>query len=256
MSNLLQQSRTIAELDSVASLCINLRLADANAALGNRLLDPIAGALGAEAAAYRHVDLHAEPRIRTLISVGVPASVGDSYLSDFHRDDPTLYLLQQGQDAMAAASGSGFHRYRQQFLLPNGLVHHVGFWLQDAQRQQAWLFNFHRKASAPDFTALEHARARLIHACLQGQALTLSEPHRTCVVPQGWQQLSLREQEVCQALARGLANKQIARQLDISPRTVENHLRNIFDKLQLTNRTQLVAMLMQQESSAVTPAAH
>ena len=128
MSNLLQQdSLTIAELDSVASLCASLCLADATATSGNRLLDPIASALGAESAAYRLVDLQAVPRIRTLISVGAPASVSDSYLADFYRDDPTLHLLQQGQHAMAAANtGSRFQRYRRQFLLPNGLVHHVG----------------------------------------------------------------------------------------------------------------------------------
>jgi DNA-binding CsgD family transcriptional regulator len=259
MSNLLQQdSLTIAELDSVASLCASLCLADATATSGNRLLDPIASALGAESAAYRLVDLQAVPRIRTLISVGAPASVSDSYLADFYRDDPTLHLLQQGQHAMAAANtGSRFQRYRRQFLLPNGLVHHVGFWLQDTQRQQAWLFNFHRKASAPDFNALEHARARLIHACLQGQALSLRQPRFGCAaVPNGWQQLSQREHDVCRALARGMANKQIARQLDISPRTVENHLRNIFDKLQINNRSQLVAILIQMESSAASLAAH
>ena len=111
MSNLLQQdSLTIAELDSVASLCASLCLADATATSGNRLLDPIASALGAESAAYRLVDLQAVPRIRTLISVGAPASVSDSYLADFYRDDPTLHLLQQGQHAMAAAALVGAER--------------------------------------------------------------------------------------------------------------------------------------------------
>lgn len=259
MSNVLQQDpRTIAELDTLASLCANLHLADAGATQARRLLDPIAGALGADSAAYRHVDLQSAPRIRTLTSVGVPATVSDSYLADFHRDDPTLHLLQRGPAAMNAGNtGSRFQRYHRNFLLPNGLVHHVGFWLQDAQGQQAWLFNFHRKASAPDFDALEHARARLIHACLQGQALTLRQwPELPAAMPSGWQQLSQREQDVCHALGRGLANKQIAQQLDISPRTVENHLRNIFEKLQVANRTQLVATLMLQDSSAVSLSTH
>jgi len=259
MSNLLQQDpRTIAEIDALAALCANLRLTDAGATLATSLLDPIAGVLGAEAAAYRHVDLQAAPRICTLISVGVPDTVSDSYLADFHRDDPTLHLLQQSPAAMDAGNSSNrFQRYRRNFLLPNGLVHHVGFWLHDAQGQQAWLFNFHRRASAPDFDALEQARARLIHACLQGQAMTAHQYHDAAMAPpRGWQQLSLREQDVCHALARGLANKQIAQQLDISPRTVENHLRNIFDKLRVANRTQLVATLMQQDSSAAARRTH
>lgn len=259
MGNLQQlDPRTIVELDTMASVCASLRLTDAASTRGNRLLDSIATALNAESAAFRHVDLQTVPRIRTLVSVGVPASVSDSYLADFHRDDPTLLQLQQRPDVQSAANSyDRFQRYRCKFLLPNGLVHHVGFWLLDAQGQQAWLFNFHRKASAPDFGASEHARARVIHACLQGQALMLGQRHDSpAAAARCSLQLSQREQDVCHALVRGLANKQIAQQLDISTRTVENHLRSIFAKLQVGNRTQLVATLIQQDSSAASLSAH
>lgn len=262
MSNLLpQHSHTIAELDALAALCATLRLDDAATAAqqASHLLDPIAAVLGAEAAAFRHIDLQQAPRIRALVSIGVPAGVSDSYLADFHRDDPSLHWLQQGSTpAYADYSNAHFQRYRCQFLLPNGLVHHVGFWLQDAQHQQAWLFNFHRKGSAPDFDALEHARARLIRACLQGQALSTHQWPQLPAAPlaEGLQQLSQREQEICQSLRQGLANKQIAQQLGISPRTVENHLRNIFEKLQVSRRTQLLALLIQTDFSAAALPAH
>ncbi len=258
MGNLQQlDPQTIVELDTMASLCASLRLTDAAANKAHCLLEPIVSALDAEAAACRQVDLLTLPRIRTLTSVGVPAAVSDSYLADFHRDDPTLLMLQQGLDATVVTSSSRFQRYHRNFLLPNGLVHHVGFWLLDAHGQQAWLFNFHRKASAPDFGASERARARVIHACLQGQALMPRQRHETpAATATSTQQLSLREQHVCHALARGLANKQIAQQLLISPRTVENHLRSIFAKLKVTNRTQLVATLMQHDSSAASLSAH
>jgi DNA-binding NarL/FixJ family response regulator len=52
--------------------------------------------------------------------------------------------------------------------------------------------------------------------------------------------LSQREQEVLQLLARGLPNKVIARDLGISERTVENHLRHIFGKLGVSSRTEAV----------------
>jgi DNA-binding CsgD family transcriptional regulator len=262
MSNLLpQHSHTITELDSLAALCATLRLDDAATAAqqASNLLDPIAAVLGAEAAAFRQIDLQQAPRIRALVSIGVPSGVSEAYLADFHRDDPTLHWLQQrSTPTYADHANLQFQRYRRQFLLPNGLVHHVGFWLQDAQQQQAWLFNFHRKGSAPDFDALEHARARLIRACLQGQALT---PHHwpqppAAPLPAPLQQLSQRELQICQALRRGLANKQIAQQLGISPRTVENHLRNIYEKLQLSRRTELLALLLQTDSSAAALPAH
>lgn len=44
-------------------------------------------------------------------------------------------------------------------------------------------------------------------------------------------QLSEREREVLRLIARGLTNKEIGRELGLSPRTVENHRAHLFDKL-------------------------
>lgn len=52
--------------------------------------------------------------------------------------------------------------------------------------------------------------------------------------------LSDRERHVLKQVARGLPNKQIARQLTISEKTVRNHLSRIFVKLRATNRTEAV----------------
>ena len=48
--------------------------------------------------------------------------------------------------------------------------------------------------------------------------------------------LSHREREVLDWLARGSSNKTIARELDISPHTVKRHVANILDKLGLASR--------------------
>lgn len=50
--------------------------------------------------------------------------------------------------------------------------------------------------------------------------------------------VSAREIAVLRLLARGLPNKQIARRLGISPRTVEGHLSHIFNKLGVGSRTE------------------
>lgn len=52
--------------------------------------------------------------------------------------------------------------------------------------------------------------------------------------------LTLREKEVVQLLVRGYSNKQIAEKLFISPKTVENHKANMMDKLQLSNKSELI----------------
>ena len=52
------------------------------------------------------------------------------------------------------------------------------------------------------------------------------------------QTLSAREEEVVRLVAEGLANKQIARRLSITERTVKAHLTNIFARIGVTDRTQ------------------
>jgi DNA-binding CsgD family transcriptional regulator len=52
--------------------------------------------------------------------------------------------------------------------------------------------------------------------------------------------ISPRELEVLQALAAGLANKQIARQLAVSPNTVKTHVARLFEKLGAQRRTEAI----------------
>ncbi|MFC1929623.1 response regulator [Chloroflexota bacterium] len=54
------------------------------------------------------------------------------------------------------------------------------------------------------------------------------------------QLLTNREIEVLQLLARGHSNPQMANELNVSRRTVQSHLRNIFNKLEVDSRTQAV----------------
>ena len=51
-------------------------------------------------------------------------------------------------------------------------------------------------------------------------------------------ELSQREREVLELVTQGLANKQIARRLGISERTVKAHLTNVFQRIGVTDRTQ------------------
>lgn len=57
--------------------------------------------------------------------------------------------------------------------------------------------------------------------------------------------LSDREAEVLQLAAAGASNKQIAADLGLSPRTVQTHLRNIFEKLSVASRTEAVITALQ-----------
>lgn len=55
-----------------------------------------------------------------------------------------------------------------------------------------------------------------------------------------WRQgLTEREQEVACLVAEGSSNKEVARQLGVTERTVKDHLSHIFNKLQVHDRVQL-----------------
>jgi DNA-binding NarL/FixJ family response regulator len=71
-------------------------------------------------------------------------------------------------------------------------------------------------------------------------ALVLGEFRRLAKAATGTNPLSEREREVLQLVARGHTYRQIGDQLFISEKTVENHVRNILGKLQLSRRQELV----------------
>jgi len=63
--------------------------------------------------------------------------------------------------------------------------------------------------------------------------------------------LSAREQEVLALIGQGLANKQIARRLDITLCTVKNHVHRILDKLRVSGRHEAVRVTATPRATSV-----
>ena len=96
----------------------------------------------------------------------------------------------------------------------------IGYVLKHAEPEE--LLNAIRAAAAGD-APLDPKAARVL---LESRSVGTRQP------------LSAREEAVLRLVGEGLANKQIARRLDIAERTVKAHLTNIFARIGVSDRTQ------------------
>ncbi|NMC14674.1 MAG: helix-turn-helix transcriptional regulator [Chloroflexi bacterium] len=56
--------------------------------------------------------------------------------------------------------------------------------------------------------------------------------------------LTERELEILEILSQGKSNKELADSLGISENTVEQHLKNIYEKLNVQNRTEAAGLFL------------
>jgi len=63
------------------------------------------------------------------------------------------------------------------------------------------------------------------------------------------EELTDAEWRVAETVARGLSNKEIARELNLSLRTIEGHISHILDKKHLSNRVELALQIMERKHS-------
>lgn len=99
---------------------------------------------------------------------------------------------------------------------------------------------------------------RAIHAVAQGEALFGAAVAKRMVhffqdvrgmqnlaPPRAFPELTEREGGVLELIARGYNNGEIAEKLVLSPKTVSNHISNIFNKLQVADRAQAIVRARQ-----------
>jgi DNA-binding NarL/FixJ family response regulator len=84
-----------------------------------------------------------------------------------------------------------------------------------------------------------------LRALAAGQRWIPPEVAKRLADRRGYEELTPREVEVLQQLAKGLANKEIADVLDISENTTKGHLKNITGKLRVADRTEAVTAALQ-----------
>ena len=162
---------------------------------------------------------------------------------DCHWDCQACSYPERTGDLRSVVKPSDFYSARQwhstgmysQILRPQGYEHNLQLCLPDAAGLSAepertvrlYLF----RGPRPEFSERDRALLVLLRPHLHQAYLDAERRRRP--VPQ----LTPRQNDLLRLVAAGHTNTQIARRLGISEGTVRTHLENIYEKLQVSNRT-------------------
>jgi len=86
---------------------------------------------------------------------------------------------------------------------------------------------------------------------LRPRSAPLNEDPLSALEPSLLSRLTPRERDVTRRLAQGLSVSQMARELELSPNTVRNHVKSIFNKLQVRSQVALLSLLIGARSGSV-----
>jgi DNA-binding CsgD family transcriptional regulator len=156
--------------------------------------------------------------IETLECLGELASRLADRLTNDAEDHPKAARLLGAADAFRRATG--YQRLLLHQADYDSTVQALRSRMGDAAFRQAW---DEGSALTPDDAASYALRGR-------------GERNRPAA---GWLSLTPAELDVARLVAEGLANKDIAARLFVSPRTVQTHLTHMYGKLGITSRVQL-----------------
>lgn len=145
-----------------------------------------------------------------------------------------LPTIARSADLVAENSPHGDSGMLTDYLRPLGLEHDIMVCLAAGAPQRTLRMLFFRGPGA-DFSDRDIAVLTLLRPHLQAAYIT-AERHRNGLVP-----LTPRQREILQCVEAGYTNRQIARQLFVSEGTVGKHLENVFERLDVSNRTAAVA---------------
>jgi DNA-binding NarL/FixJ family response regulator len=84
-----------------------------------------------------------------------------------------------------------------------------------------------------------------LRAVVAGQRWIPKEVASRLASRKTFEELTPRELQVLEQLAKGLANKEIAGTLNITEHTVKDHLKNVLGKLRVADRTEAVTTAIQ-----------
>ncbi|EAN4372744.1 LuxR family transcriptional regulator [Salmonella enterica] len=197
-------------------------------------LQSIAQLIPLSSAVFYRVNAYLKPEAYVLHNIS--NSTHQQYLEHFQPLDP-LSPSRFGQQVITVATMTpgicARHRhYYHEFMLPNHVCDMIEIFIRRGHRIIAGISLIR---DIP-FSSEERLRAQAVQPLL-GLAIhdSLQEDNDLASI------LTAKEREIVGMVCEGASNKLIARQLNISLSTVKTHLRNIFAKTEVINRTELVS---------------
>lgn len=197
-------------------------------------LQSIAQLIPLSSAVFYRVNAYLKPEPYVLHNIS--NSTHQQYLEHFQPLDP-LSPSRFGQQVITVATMTpgicARHRhYYHEFMLPNHVCDMIEIFIRRGHRIIAGISLMR---DIP-FSSEERLRAQAVQPLL-GLAIhdSLQEDNNLASI------LTAKEREIVGMVCEGASNKLIARQLNISLSTVKTHLRNIFAKTEVINRTELVS---------------
>ncbi|AXB18420.1 LuxR family transcriptional regulator [Salmonella enterica subsp. enterica serovar Napoli] len=197
-------------------------------------LQSIAQLIPLSSAVFYRVNAYLKPEAYVLHNIS--NSTHQQYLEHFQPLDP-LSPSRFGQQVITVATMTpgicARHRhYYHEFMLPNHVCDMIEIFIRRGHRIIAGISLMR---DIP-FSSEERLRAQAVQPLL-GLAIhdSLQEGNNLTSI------LTAKEREIVGMVCEGASNKLIARQLNISLSTVKTHLRNIFAKTEVINRTELVS---------------
>lgn len=197
-------------------------------------LQSIAQLIPLSSAVFYRVNAYLKPEAYVLHNIS--NSTHQQYLEHFQPLDP-LSPSRFGQQVITVATMTpgicARHRhYYHEFMLPNHVCDMIEIFIRRGHRIIAGISLMR---DIP-FSSEERLRAQAVQPLL-GLAIhdSLQEDNYLTSI------LTAKEREIVGMVCEGASNKLIARQLNISLSTVKTHLRNIFAKTEVINRTELVS---------------
>ncbi|EJJ9231932.1 helix-turn-helix transcriptional regulator [Salmonella enterica] len=197
-------------------------------------LQSIAQLIPLSSAVFYRVNAYLKPEAYVLHNIS--NSTHQQYLEHFQPLDP-LSPSRFGQQVITVATMTpgicARHRhYYHEFMLPNHVCDMIEIFIRRGHRIIAGISLMR---DIP-FSSEERLRAQAVQPLL-GLAIhdSLQEDNDLASI------LTAKEREIVGMVCEGASNKLIASQLNISLSTVKTHLRNIFAKTEVINRTELVS---------------